>query len=408
MKFNFNDTNQKRHFYRRFAQISKRLNSFVSHNYNIIKKLGNGSCGTVYKISTNINGEPMNIVQKKFTNDDDYNEIYANWQIRKTIERDASKFSSDNFLYECIEKVPFLYLTKEQYEILSKSKTIEEEFTNSQKASELRNGIFFEIKGNQNLDDLINSNDYKDLTFDDKQKILLDILMGATLLDKSRIIQRDLNCENIQIDLTDKKNPKAYLIDFGKAIHIDLIHLFDDDERTKNDYCAPFYYSAPPEAYENGDAAFSDKYNSFNIGLIILALFFGKSGYDLMYDFKWSDNDDIVKNRKNLFYNLDKVINDLCKKENYYTNEQITFIKYLMFNLINPDVKKRWNSETLARVLYNHRFGISNECIAFCQFLVYTYCLLLLFIAGKDETKKLNRLMDESNIDDESFDEIID
>lgn len=347
----------------RIKRILSKINGCIDSDITIINKLGFGGTGTVYKVHTSISGKSVDIAQKVFYTgkehdraDDDYDELFINWQIIKYISNNIKWIAKDPFLCECIEKIPLLFTTHEQRNILAEEKTPEDQYSAAQKASELKDGIFFEIKGDENLEDLIGSKNY-DLSFEDKKRLLLDILMGATILDKVCIIQRDYNCENIQIkhQLHDGKI-HAYLVDFGKAIQKDIIHLFDDDESRKRGYCEPFFYSAPPEAFDHDEKEieiFGDKYNAFNIGLLMFPLFFAKEGQELMFDFKWSNYDDIVHNRNNIFENIDGIVekfNQNLKKQ--YDNDQKAFIKSIMNELLNINVKKRKNAETVAREIF--------------------------------------------------------
>ena len=50
----------------RLKHILSKTKSCVGKEYTIIKKLGAGCCGTVYEVNADINGEPLNIVQKTF------------------------------------------------------------------------------------------------------------------------------------------------------------------------------------------------------------------------------------------------------------------------------------------------------------------------------------------------------
>lgn len=368
------DTNdyQKMTYEDRINSVITKVKGCIEGDVTIINKLGFGGLGTVYRVNTTISGESVDIAQKAFYEgkdlkraEDDYVELYNNWQITKYISKNIKTIAKDPFLCECIEKVPLLFTTHEQRRILEKENTPEEEYIAAQKASELKEGIFFEIKGNQNLEEIISSKK-NELTFEDRRKLLLDILMGGTILDKVGIIQRDLNCENIQIDIhSNDGKPRAYLVDFGKAVHKAIIHIFDDDESKKRDYCGPFFYSAPPEAYddeEKEEIIFGDKYNSFNIGLLMFPLFFDVEGENLMYNFKWSNNEDIVHHRKNLFECLDEIVDKLNKnRDKPYNVKQISFIKKIMSKLINTNVDKRANAEKVARKIYEKETEIIQQ-----------------------------------------------
>lgn len=354
----------------RIKRIISKVNGCIDSDITIINKLGFGGTGTVYKVHTSISGKSVDVAQKVFYTgkehdraDDDYDELFINWQIIKYISDNIKSIAKDPFLCECIEKIPLLFTTYEQRNILSEEKSLDDQYSAAQKASELKDGIFFEIKGDQNLEDLIGSKIY-DLSFEDKKRLLLDILMGATILDKVGIIQRDYNCENIQIkhQLNDGKI-HAYLVDFGHAIYKDIIHLYDGDESKKREYCEPFFYSAPPEAFDHNEKEeeiFGDKYNAFNIGLLMFPLFFAKEGQELMFHFKWLNNDDIVHNRKNIFENIDEIVEKFNQNlNNHYTNDQKAFIKSIMSELLNINIKKRKNAETVARKIYE---TISETC----------------------------------------------
>lgn len=351
----------------RIKKIQKKVNLCITGEVKIDKKLGIGGTGIVYKVNTNISGESVDLAQKILFSgkddeqvEDDVEELFNNFKIFEYITENLNSIANDPFLCECIEKVPLLVLTEDQKTILSQSESLDEQYKDAKKAAELKNGIFFEIKGNQNLEDLIPSKIYE-MSFESKMKILLDILMGATILDKVGIVQRDFNCENIQICIT-KEMPNAYLVDFGKAVYKGRV-CFYDNESKKSDYCAPFFYSSPPEAYakENDrkgeketEKIFGDKYNSFNIGLLMFPLFFAKEGQDLMYNFKWKNDDDIVNHRIYLFEKVDEIVEKLNQNlEKKYKTKQINIIKSILKKLINSDYEKRSNSEKVAREIYN-------------------------------------------------------
>ena len=242
----------------RIDRLLSKVNRCINNDVTIIQKLGFGGLGTVYKVSADMFGDTIELAQKVFfagkdqhRSEDDYCELYMNWQINKYILDNVSTIAKDPFLCECIEKIPLLITTHEQRNILSEANSPKERYAAAQKASELKAGIFFEIKGNQNLEDLIPSK-INEMSFEDKMKLFLDILKGGTILDRAGIIQRDFNCENIQINMqTNDCKPHAYLLDFGQAVDKNIIHMFDNDESKRRDYCAPYYYSSPPEAYDN-------------------------------------------------------------------------------------------------------------------------------------------------------------
>lgn len=112
----------------------------------------------------------------------------------------------------------------------------------------------------------------------------------------------------------------------------------------------------------------------------MLPLFFGKNGYELMYDFKWSNKEDIIRNRKELYSNLNDIVEEQNKKmNNLYNKEQLTIIKKLMSKLINPNAYKRSNSETIARSLYNQlncNFQ-NNSIICSIALLIYSYNIFI-------------------------------
>lgn len=343
--------------------------AFVHNNVEVGQKLGAGGCGTVYKVTTDIFGQAVDMVRKIFLGaKDDHYELYLNWIIRDYISQNIAAIASDPFLYECVNKIPLLFPSEAQNEILSQAQSPKELLELAQKASEHKDGIFLEIKGTQNLDDLVNSEN-NTLSFDHKMKLFLDMLMGGAILDRANIIQRDFNCENIQLDLpSNGENPSAYLIDFGKAIYTKILHLFDNNDSERRDYCGPFYYSAPPEAYKGGfdnvdpdnpqdrEIVFGQKYNAYNIGLLMFPLFFGGPGQEIMYNLSDYSDDGVVQNRKNLFRNLDTTIDNLNnKRSNPYTDTQIGTIKGLMHKLLNPDPYQRPSAEIMGRELYQKR-----------------------------------------------------
>lgn len=307
--------------------------------------------------------ELKELVLKTFPEDtDDYNELYANLQIRNYIINNEKLIKKDQFIIESISKIAILYLTEKQQEIISEATTLEEQYSACIKASKLKEGFFFEIKGDQSLEKFI-SEDSDILTFREKMHLLLDILMGGALLDRSGIIQRDFSCDNIQINIKPGERSEAYIIDLGKAIHRDIVNIFEKDESKKREYCCPFFYSSPPEAYKEGfggldpysedniNLILGDKYNGFNIGLLMFSLFFDKDGQEITY--KYRSDEDLVDFLKNLFKDLDNVVDELNRhRRKPYNEDEILLLKEIMEKLLNPDFHQRQSAETVGRELY--------------------------------------------------------
>lgn len=120
-----------------------------------------------------------------------------------------------------------------------------------------KNAIIIEYIEGKTLEEFILDSDNK-ITYFEKMKIILEILMTAEFIHLNDLVLRDLKWDNIVID----SNQNAIFIDFDRVRKI----LEDDDDEniTKNFGCE---YFLSPEQILNGQ--FSPKSDIFSIGLII-------------------------------------------------------------------------------------------------------------------------------------------
>lgn len=258
----------------------------LSQIRNFAKKIGSGNYGTVFSITMKYLDKAINIVRKlshQNKNGSDENralEFYANYSLLLYIQKAISEINNDTFLSGGVNKLALPIITKEQEQALSEAETLTDIIKIARESGIFkREGLFFESKPGSSLESLIGMS--KILTYSPKArlKLVLDLLMAASILDRAGIAHRDFNYGNILID---ENGPTAYLIDLGLALNLNTLEVYEgkleDFKKLKEGNFIP------NEVLKNGWTQENQNCNGYGIFTIMPAILFGSGGMEFIYD----------------------------------------------------------------------------------------------------------------------------
>lgn len=266
----------------------------LSQIRNFAKKIGSGNYGTVFSITMKYLDKAINIVQKlnhQNKNNSDISgidisdinralEFFANYSLLLYIQEAIFEINNDTFLSGGVNKLALPIITKEQEQALSKAETLADKIKIALESEIFkREGLFFESKPGSSLESLIGMS--KILTYSPKArlKLVLDLLMAASILDRAGIAHRDFNYGNILID---ENGPTAYLIDLGLALNLNTLEVYEgkleDFKKLKEGNFIP------NEVLKNGWTQENQNCNGYGIFTIMPAILFGSGGMEFIYD----------------------------------------------------------------------------------------------------------------------------
>ena len=284
----------------RRSSFIKNMRADITLYYEVIKKIGEGTYGKVYKVKNKESGEER-----------------AMKQILKEKIPDLSNFKNEIKILTKLDHPNIIRL----YEVFEDDKYFY---------------LFIELCSGGSLFNKMHNSGYN-LSEKEVANIFKQLISAIAYIHDQGICHRDLKLENLLFLTEDNNNPILKIIDFGFSIDLKNEDKKEDSPNLNNNKkltskVGTLYYISPEIVKGNYD----EKCDIWACGVILYILLCGKQ------PFKGKNDKEIYKNIINMKYDLnskewklksknvkDLIKNMLCPAEKRYTPKQILDSKWI-------------------------------------------------------------------------------